>query len=527
ATTILVQVCNALSEAHGLGIIHRDLKPENIRIGRTRDGYDFVKVLDFGLAKMVKEEPVPSITAKGHVVGTPYYMAPEQIRGEEVDSRSDIYSLGAIAYRMFTGQQVFTAKTPLGVLTKHITENPTPPSLLAKKGELQTDADDFVLKALAKCREDRYSDADEMRQAIYALAEKSLNKIIITPNCTTAVKTTFRRETDSEIAEQDVDIELVPPGPMDLDAITEQRLSREDLAFERRLRRNRALAMLLFTFLLGGIGFVSYWFLFEEKSVVAPIREQEPNNSADQATLLEPGKPVAGKLGKRIGPTESDRDWYRFSVAGPENQVLKAQVSRIPNMDIVLELFDHLGQEIISANSSGIGGPETITNWRVHNEEYFLLVREIWESGVSPTENVTDTYRLHAELTHYFEGWEKEPNDNPDQANPIQIDTSTKAFLGAARDRDFFILQTNNCQVSGEVSALPGVDLLVTIKVGTRKLKTFNRGKIGDPETFDQIKIKGQESLLIQVRRKNQAVLPTGQAPASLTVPYVLKIAKN
>src|SRR5262249_35026228 len=101
---IVMQACEALSEAHELGIIHRDLKPENLLIARGRDGRDVVKVLDFGLAKLRDSEELTSVTARGALVGTPFYMSPEQIRGENLDARSDIYSLGALMYRAVTGE---------------------------------------------------------------------------------------------------------------------------------------------------------------------------------------------------------------------------------------------------------------------------------------------------------------------------------------------------------------------------------------------------------------------------------------
>ncbi len=126
---IMVQVCDALSEAHEIGIVHRDIKPENLIVSRTRDGRELVKVLDFGLAKLRDSEDLNQVTAHGSLVGTPFYMSPEQIRAEELDARSDIYSLGALLYRAITGEHPFTAATPVAVLTQHLTEPLEPPSL--------------------------------------------------------------------------------------------------------------------------------------------------------------------------------------------------------------------------------------------------------------------------------------------------------------------------------------------------------------------------------------------------------------
>jgi serine/threonine-protein kinase len=123
---ILAQVCGALAEAHGLGIVHRDLKPDNILL-TTRGGQtDFVKVLDFGIAKLSAQEQdaTTKLTQQGMIVGTPPYMSPEQFRGDQVDPRSDVYSLGVIAYEMHTGRLPFDARTPWEWASKHLTAEP-------------------------------------------------------------------------------------------------------------------------------------------------------------------------------------------------------------------------------------------------------------------------------------------------------------------------------------------------------------------------------------------------------------------
>ena len=103
---ILAQVAEALGEAHAQGIVHRDMKPENVMVD-SRDGEDFVKVLDFGIAKIVAEEPgrpAQALTAVGQTLGTLEFMSPEQLRGQRLDGRSDIYALGMMAYEMLTGR---------------------------------------------------------------------------------------------------------------------------------------------------------------------------------------------------------------------------------------------------------------------------------------------------------------------------------------------------------------------------------------------------------------------------------------
>ncbi len=121
------QMLSALAEAHVQGIVHRDLKPENVMIEPRRGEPDFVKVLDFGIAKITSPGAnEPKLTQAGLVCGTPEYMSPEQARGAELDSRTDLYSTGVILYQMATGELPFQSDTPVGFLTKHLTETAGP-----------------------------------------------------------------------------------------------------------------------------------------------------------------------------------------------------------------------------------------------------------------------------------------------------------------------------------------------------------------------------------------------------------------
>jgi serine/threonine-protein kinase len=127
ARQILKQVCGALAEAHHLGIVHRDLKPDNIILSRRAGEDDFVKVLDFGIAKTTGDTSGETkLTQQGVVLGTPPYMSPEQLAGKELDARSDIYSLAIIAYEMVTGRLPFEGETPWQWATQHMTVQPPP-----------------------------------------------------------------------------------------------------------------------------------------------------------------------------------------------------------------------------------------------------------------------------------------------------------------------------------------------------------------------------------------------------------------
>jgi serine/threonine-protein kinase len=165
---ILDQVADALGEAHALGIVHRDMKPENIMV-ESRDGEDLVKVLDFGIAKIVESSgrPALALTAVGQTLGTLEFMSPEQLRGQPLDGRSDIYALGILAYEMLTGRLPFDeGRGPSDVIQFHMQAVPPPPSSLRPELSIPRDVDAVVLKMVAKSRDERHAHAADLREHI-------------------------------------------------------------------------------------------------------------------------------------------------------------------------------------------------------------------------------------------------------------------------------------------------------------------------------------------------------------------------
>jgi serine/threonine-protein kinase len=167
---IFLQVCAALAAAHQKGVVHRDLKPENIFLIERLGKADFVKLLDFGIAHLtLGTGSANKLTETGYLMGTPEYMSPEQARGEPVDARGDVYALGCILFEMIVGRAPFQARTPMGVLTKHITERR--PMLGGAAAEVGAPAglDAVVQTAMARRPADRYASVEELIAAILAV----------------------------------------------------------------------------------------------------------------------------------------------------------------------------------------------------------------------------------------------------------------------------------------------------------------------------------------------------------------------
>jgi serine/threonine-protein kinase len=169
AAEIIRQVCAALDEAHRQGIVHRDIKPENILVQTTPGGLQ-VKLLDFGIAALRDVKP-GRLTRTGGVVGTPHYMSPEQCLGEELDGRSDIYSLGIVLFEMLTGVVPFDSPATTAIVVKHVNDPPPPPRTLNPK--ISRDVESVALRALEKRRDARQQTAGEMARELIAAAGRA------------------------------------------------------------------------------------------------------------------------------------------------------------------------------------------------------------------------------------------------------------------------------------------------------------------------------------------------------------------
>ncbi len=169
ATHIFVQVADALQAAHDLGIVHRDLKPDNIMLTRGRDGSDVVKVVDFGIAKAVGGDDTQKVTKTGLVVGTPEFMSPEQLSGDKLDGRSDLYSLALVLYKMLTGKLPFEATTVQETMIKRLTDEPA--KLAAARPDLSfpSGLQETLDAALTRSPVDRYQSVAKFASDVAAV----------------------------------------------------------------------------------------------------------------------------------------------------------------------------------------------------------------------------------------------------------------------------------------------------------------------------------------------------------------------
>ncbi|AKF07751.1 serine/threonine protein kinase [Sandaracinus amylolyticus] len=166
AINIAKQICRSLREAHRLGVIHRDMKPGNVMLV-DRDGEDYVKVLDFGLVKEIDgQNPDEDLTQAGVFMGSPKYMSPEQIQGEHVDGRTDIYAIGVMLYEMLTGRVPFNRENQMQILMDHVREPVPPMTVPSGKPPIPPELQAVVFKCLEKKATDRYPDMEALLVAL-------------------------------------------------------------------------------------------------------------------------------------------------------------------------------------------------------------------------------------------------------------------------------------------------------------------------------------------------------------------------
>lgn len=168
AVPVFLKICDAMAIAHEQDVLHRDLKPDNVMIGQKPERYAYVKVVDFGLAKMADAQYGRRLTKTGEVVGDPRYMSPEQCRGERLDPRSDIYSFGCLMYEVLTGEIPFSADSPVAIMHKHISE---PPASFPDHLQLPQAIETIVFNCIEKSPKNRYGSFQELSEDLTKAAD--------------------------------------------------------------------------------------------------------------------------------------------------------------------------------------------------------------------------------------------------------------------------------------------------------------------------------------------------------------------
>lgn len=164
SVSIFLQMCSALEHAHSKGILHRDIKPENVVLLHTAWNPEFVKLVDFGIAKYVNEPTTASrkLTMEGQVLGTPAYMSPEQVMGDKLDARSDIYCMGVLMYNVITGKLPIVGSTSTDTMSRHITDQPIEFHIACPELKIPFRLQRTIMKALKKHPQDRHQTMKEL-----------------------------------------------------------------------------------------------------------------------------------------------------------------------------------------------------------------------------------------------------------------------------------------------------------------------------------------------------------------------------
>lgn len=436
---ILVQICSSLAEAHGVGIVHRDLKPENVIIARTRDGTDFAKVLDFGLAKLREATELNEVTGSGQVVGTPYYMAPEQIHGRAVDGRTDIYALGAVMYEALTGHPVFQGTSPMAVFTQHLTQAPVPLRERAPRRMISPQVEAIVLRALEKDPTNRFQNVEDLQAALIeqlgGLGKSSVDVLL----------------NNSQLHALQRDVARAPEN--DQPGESKNGLARslkrgeiatrdEVAAFHRKLARQRWASIAMSLAIAAAIvaGGLRAWRKATEPPGFLGL-ETEPNNQASEATVVPFAAVVRGRVGKRIDAQRSDRDFYRIEVPAGVTTV-SLSVTAVPNLPTCTRLFK-VGETAERASfCTGRAGLDlNVPHYRFESGSWLLAVMQDMDpyEGTKPMvfENVSDEYTLVIAQARELPGEETEPNDEEPAAVALPAGGQLKGRFGWVNDVDW------------------------------------------------------------------------------------------
>lgn len=407
ALNIGLAVLQSLAEAHAQGIVHRDLKPANVMLLRAKNRDEKIKLLDFGIAKLNEADGKKYVTGVEEFIGTPSYMSPEQGRGEPLDARSDLYSLGAMLFELVTGRGPFVGTNPMTVVTMHLTQAVPRIRDVAPDRVVSPAYEAAINKALAKERDQRFPSAEAMQQAL----EKVRRDLGAAPHDFTPL-----------------------PGELE-----ENMASRSDFdRYERSLRRKRLLAPLAFlaVLLLGAFG-VGYHFWRGDSAGV--LSEREPNNEPGHANRIALGTEVNGAIGGTSEGEKNDRDLFVATVpAGP----LRVTLSSVEDLNLTLELLQlepsgEGGERLVRRvllDDQGLSQPERIDGFDARQGELYVRVEEnafFTESPRKPREKSRVPYTLQVSRVDIAGAVEAEPNDTFELATAAPLSRPITGYFGA------------------------------------------------------------------------------------------------
>lgn len=508
--SIGAQVLSSLAEAHDNNIIHRDIKPANVMLVQQKDRGDWVKVLDFGIAKLNDSESRKLITGAADLLGTPQYMSPEQAKGEELDSRSDLYSLGAMLFELVTGRGVFEGPTPISIVTKHMTESPPRFSDICPDRKLSAAFERAILRSLEKDRAKRFNSAAEMRAALLELRNGGRSN--------TADFTPIPSVNPSQVAR------------------------REDFeGFERALRIRRVLVPTVAVALLSVLIFLGWNFLQQAPNDNGPrTAEIEPNNEPEQATRIGLGLPVTGTIGKPVSETESDRDVFVLEI--PQRMSISVDLTAVPDMNLVFELFQvesfsqdgkiRLSPRLV-VDDAPEGQAEHVDAFVAAKGPLYVRVQErhyFTEAVRPPREKTNFEYKLTVSPTVGPGHFEEEPNDTPEHSTPLTARRALSAFTGAPiryeraylrealSTADFF--SANDAEVEAVIIVPPSQGTLLA--VDSSSFQTWKEmAARGNPRLPPATTISGKSALYpLRASARGIRLQPTG--PTRPGSPYFL-----
>ncbi len=291
ARDLVLQICAALSAAHARGIVHRDVKPANCMIVVGEDGREQVKVLDFGIAKVLEDaqDLTANVTATHGIVGTVAYMAPEQARGGAIDARTDVYAVGTLIYEMLTGQVPFPDRNPFVAIGRQLTETPAP--LRSHRPDVASDVESVVMTCLEKDPDARFQGMDALGGALLACESDNTFEVLARVHAPSEPLALPRPTDFLDPTELGSERETNAPLPRaDSDAPRSQPRAEASTVSPDRTRARAGWVGIA----IGGIGMVAvggtvaWWMLFGQRSRDLP--------AVTSPTVVEPSASVAAPI---------------------------------------------------------------------------------------------------------------------------------------------------------------------------------------------------------------------------------------